>query len=119
MPTLVEINRQIALIAGWTDLSEWADITDPLNINIVLRGLSSVTNEYAIIPDYAENLNEIVKVFRVLEIPFDFAYSTNSDVHNENFIAWSCLQYRQEATSPSLALCNLLLAVCKPRGQSV
>lgn len=109
---LEHINFSVAVIHGWTDFEEWNPSPKDDKPVRVYQGTNEAHPELGkFIPNYVESLDAIIKLFRVFEIPFDFAYSPNADLENEAFIAWSRLAYRQEANSPAIALCKLLLAI--------
>lgn len=103
---LEQLNLKVAAIAGWEKIEIW----NPHVAKRTFTGWNEKNPSLGVfVPDYTSDLNAIVTVFYAFEIPFDFTYSPACESHDDQFIAWSQLRFRQEARSPAIALCKLLL----------
>lgn len=114
---LDELNLQVAAIAGWTDIKHWNGNLKVAYAKKTFIGVNKNHPELGVfVPNYASDLNAIASVFYSFEIPFDFTYSPCCEDHDDQFLAWSQLRHRQEARSPAIALCKLLVELNpKPR----
>lgn len=109
---LTELNLKVAAIAGWTDITVWQP---ERNLAIkTYEGVNKASPEIgSFVPNYAEDLNAIFALFKLLSI--EFHLTNEHQVVSHNYFQASSLQkeswIKSLGETPAIALCKLLIAI--------
>ncbi len=103
---LLELNLAVAAIAGWENIQEWNPNPKTEKPKKVFQGTNKKHPELGIfVPDYTSDLNAITLVFRSLNIFYQLAWMSKSNLARANDIN----DREVKAETEAIALCKLLL----------
>lgn len=105
---LEQLNLKVAAIAGWESVEIW-------NLNIAKKTFTGTNKKHPelgnFVPDYTSDLNAITKVFRRLNLFYELAWMSKSNLARANDIN----DREVKAETEAIALCKLLLRLAKPK----
>lgn len=104
---LEQLNLKVAAIAGWESVEIW-------NLNVAKKTFTGTNKKHPelgnFVPDYTSDLNAIAKVFRRLNLFYQLAWMSKSNLARANDIN----DREAKAETEAIALCKLLTELTKP-----
>ncbi len=103
---LINLNSQVAEIAGWTDIKIW----NPSALKKSYTGVNLAHPELGVhIPNYVESIDAIALVFQHHQLNWDASVAWNGKSYAKDYHFNK--NYGAEAQNLALALCKLLLEI--------
>lgn len=111
-----EVNLAVAAIAGWEDIELWNKDPKSTIVKKTFVGTNEAHRELGkFIPEYVTDLSAIVSVFRQLRLLWSLTqyenYSSAVLVDSTAIDGFGSSIKSEDAPTPALALCKLLLAI--------
>jgi hypothetical protein len=111
-----EVNLAVAAIAGWKEIELWNNDPKSTIVKKTFVGTNESHRELGMyIPEYVSDLNAIVSLFGQLRLLWSLTnyenYSSAVLVDSTDIDGFGSSIKSEDAPTPALALCKLLLAI--------